>query len=41
MFDELEDFAHTEAVAGGGPDEGVLLGVDTMLKLLDGRTAQS
>jgi len=37
---KLIDFAHTEVVAGEGPDEGVLLGMDTTLKLLDGRIAQ-
>ena len=37
---KLIDFAHTKVVAGGGPDEGVLLGMDTTLKLLDGRIAQ-
>ena len=37
---KLIDFAHTKMVAGEGPDEGVLLGMDTTLKLLDGRIAQ-
>ena len=37
---KLIDFAHTKVVAGEGPDEGVLLGMDTTLKLLDGRIAQ-
>ena len=37
---KLIDFAHTKIVAGEGPDEGVLLGMDTTLKLLDGRIAQ-
>ena len=37
---KLIDFAHTEAAAGEGPDEGVLLGMDTTLKLLDGRISQ-
>jgi 1D-myo-inositol-tetrakisphosphate 5-kinase/inositol-polyphosphate multikinase len=37
---KLIDFAHTTVVAGEGPDEGVLLGMDTTLKLLDGRIAQ-
>lgn len=37
---KLIDFAHTEVVAGEGPDEGVLLGMDTTLKLLDGRISQ-
>lgn len=34
---KLIDFAHTKIVPGGGPDEGVLLGMDTVLQLLDGR----
>ena len=37
---KLIDFAHTKIIAGEGPDEGVLLGMDTTLKLLDGRIAQ-
>lgn len=37
---KLIDFAHTEVVTGEGPDEGALLGMDTTLKLLDGRIAQ-
>ena len=37
---KLIDFAHTKVVPGEGPDEGVLLGMDTTLKLLDGRMAQ-
>jgi len=37
---KLIDFAHTKMVAGEGPDEGVLVGMDTTLKLLDGRIAQ-
>lgn len=37
---KLIDFAHTNVVAGQGADEGVLLGMDTTLKLLDGRIAQ-
>ena len=37
---KLIDFAHTKVVAGEGPDEGVLLGMDTTLRLLDGRIAQ-
>jgi 1D-myo-inositol-tetrakisphosphate 5-kinase/inositol-polyphosphate multikinase len=35
----LIDFAHTRFVPGQGPDEGVLLGLDTVLGLLDGRIA--
>ncbi|KAH9483532.1 Inositol polyphosphate multikinase [Psilocybe cubensis] len=34
---KLIDFAHTRFVPGQGPDEGVLLGMDTVLKLLDAR----
>ena len=37
---KLIDFAHTKLVPGMGPDEGVLKGVDTVLRLLDGRIAQ-
>ena len=37
---KLIDFAHTEVAAGEGPDEGVLLGMNTTLALLDGRVAQ-
>jgi len=37
---KLVDFAHTRLAPGEGPDEGVLLGLDTMLKLLGGRIAQ-
>jgi 1D-myo-inositol-tetrakisphosphate 5-kinase/inositol-polyphosphate multikinase len=35
----LIDFAHTRFVPGQGPDEGVLLGIDTILGLLDERIA--
>lgn len=34
---KLIDFAHTRLVPGQGPDEGLLAGVDTVLKLIDGR----
>ena len=34
---KLIDFAHTALKPGEGPDTGVLSGVDTLLKLLDGR----
>ena len=34
---KLIDFAHTCLVPGEGPDEGVLLGLSTVLRLLDGR----
>jgi inositol-polyphosphate multikinase len=37
---KLVDFAHTRLSPGLGPDEGVLLGLDTMLRLLDGRIAE-
>ncbi|TFK18378.1 SAICAR synthase-like protein [Coprinopsis marcescibilis] len=37
---KLIDFAHTKVEAGLGPDEGVLLGVNTVLNLLDGRINQ-
>ncbi|CAA7260949.1 unnamed protein product [Cyclocybe aegerita] len=36
---KLIDFAHTSVVPGKGPDEGVLLGMDTVLNLLDARLA--
>ncbi|KAJ6462310.1 hypothetical protein DFH09DRAFT_1061527 [Mycena vulgaris] len=35
----LIDFAHTRFVPGQGPDEGVLLGINTVLGLLDERIA--
>lgn len=34
---KLIDFAHARLTPGEGPDMGVLQGIDTMLKLLDGR----
>lgn len=34
---KLIDFAHTRIKPREGPDEGVLLGLSTVLKLLDGR----
>ncbi|OSD02138.1 SAICAR synthase-like protein [Trametes coccinea BRFM310] len=37
---KLIDFAHTKQVPGAGPDEGVLKGMDTVLRLLDGRIEQ-
>jgi 1D-myo-inositol-tetrakisphosphate 5-kinase/inositol-polyphosphate multikinase len=37
---KLIDFAHTNVVPGKGPDEGVLLGMDTILRLLDGRLSE-
>ena len=37
---KLIDFAHTRTVPGGNADTGVLLGLDTFLRLLDGRIAQ-
>ena len=36
----LIDFAHTRLAPGEGPDKGVLLGMDTILKLLDVRLAE-
>ncbi|RDB19501.1 Inositol polyphosphate multikinase [Hypsizygus marmoreus] len=37
---KLIDFAHTRVTPGKGPDEGVVFGFDTVLRLLDGRIAQ-
>ena len=37
---KMIDFAHTRLTPGEGPDEGVLLGLDTVLRLLDGRIAE-
>ena len=37
---KIIDFAHTHMAPGEGPDEGVLLGFDTVLRLLDARIAQ-
>ncbi|EDR12176.1 uncharacterized protein LACBIDRAFT_246465 [Laccaria bicolor S238N-H82] len=37
---KIIDFAHTRLAPGEGPDEGVLLGLDTVLRLLDARIAQ-
>ena len=37
---KLIDFAHTRFKPGQGPDEGVLKGIDTVLRLLDGRIQQ-
>jgi 1D-myo-inositol-tetrakisphosphate 5-kinase/inositol-polyphosphate multikinase len=37
---KLIDFAHTRLKPGHGPDEGVLLGLNTILKLLNGRIEQ-
>jgi len=34
---KLIDFAHTRLAPGEGPDQGVLFGMDTVLKLLDAR----
>lgn len=36
----LIDFAHTRTAPGRGPDQRVLFGLDTTLKLLDGRIAE-
>ena len=37
---KLIDFAHTRVKPGQGPDQGVLLGLSTVQKLLDGRIEQ-
>lgn len=37
---KLIDFAHTHMAPGQGSDNGVLLGLDTVLKLLDERIKQ-
>jgi len=37
---KLIDFAHTDLAPGEGPDQGVLLGMDTLLKLLNARLAE-
>jgi len=37
---KMIDFAHTRLVPGEGPDEGVLLGCETTLKLLQGRRSE-
>ncbi|KAG8987545.1 hypothetical protein FRB90_003292 [Tulasnella sp. 427] len=37
---KMIDFAHTRLAPGEGPDEGVLLGMATTLKLLEGRKAE-
>ncbi|KAG6886361.1 hypothetical protein C0992_004389 [Termitomyces sp. T32_za158] len=37
---KLIDFAHTRLTPGKGPDEGVLLGMNTLLKLIDRRIAE-
>lgn len=34
---KLIDFAHTHLAPGEGPDEGVLLGIRTIIQLLEGR----
>lgn len=34
---KLIDFAHTKFTPGEGPDSGVLLGLDTLIHLLEGR----
>jgi len=36
----LIDFAHTRVTPGQGPSQGVLLGLSTVRKLLDGRIEQ-
>jgi inositol-polyphosphate multikinase len=37
---KLIDFAHTRLAPGEGPDESVLIGMDTILKLLDARLGE-
>jgi 1D-myo-inositol-tetrakisphosphate 5-kinase/inositol-polyphosphate multikinase len=37
---KIIDFAHTRLAPGEGADEGALLGIDTVLRLLDARIAQ-
>ncbi|KIO24087.1 hypothetical protein M407DRAFT_244581 [Tulasnella calospora MUT 4182] len=37
---KMIDFAHTRLAPGEGPDKGVLLGMETTLKLLEGRKAE-
>ena len=37
---KLIDFAHTRLKPGEGPDESVLVGLDTLVKLLNGRIEQ-
>lgn len=34
---KIIDFAHTHLTPGEGPDEALLVGLDTVLRLLDGR----
>ena len=36
----LIDFAHTRLAPGEGPDQSVLIGMDTILKLLDARLGE-
>lgn len=37
---KMIDFAHTRLAPGEGPDKGVLLGMETTLRLLEGRKAE-
>lgn len=37
---KLIDFGHTRFAPGEGPDQGILLGLDTILRLLDARLAE-
>ena len=37
---KLIDFAHTRLAPGEGPDQSLLFGIDTTLKLLDARLAE-
>ena len=36
----LIDFAHTKLTPGEGPDEGVLKGFDTVIRLFEGRVKE-
>jgi inositol-polyphosphate multikinase len=38
---KLIDFAHTKLETGIGPDEGVVKGLDTTVRLLEGRIAET
>ena len=37
---KLIDFAHTKLTPGEGPDLGVLKGIETVIRLLEGRIAE-
>jgi 1D-myo-inositol-tetrakisphosphate 5-kinase/inositol-polyphosphate multikinase len=38
---KLVDYAHKKLETGIGPDEGVVKGLDTMVRLLEGRIAEN